>query len=343
MVVPAACGWFLPPEGPVVPEENQAVYPDKLYVSTFGCSGDKSVPRLKVAARKALIGQIRSAVSGAFGEFEKTLKKLGLPARYASWPRYLGDDSSIPYEHLVKTDLNTHWRDEYEGSCVLAALEREKASWILQRDYKRHRKQFEFSAESVLARPDEPGALSSHWEGARTAFGDMAHVHFHRSLVEHGHDLRSDEWQALEGRYVELVFAVEEMLSSTPVLIHIGGTAPAGDREAVSVAAEEALETLGVRLRKEAGGTDGFALEIEMRFNCRQVGGAECCVRLAGQLLPGGGDSPVAECDLSPADPCASAGASQSKSKEVLIERMTEGVDLPRKLAACVGLVLPVE
>lgn len=342
-MAPWSCSYFFPPDAPTVPAEFLEAYPGALHLTTFGCSGERSVPRLKESARGALTDLIRGRVGSAFGDLNEVLLKLGLPARYAQWPLYSGADASIPYEHLVKTDLDTHWQDEFEGSCLLASVERKKASWILERDYERCRKQFEFSSAAVLEKSGEMENLGSAWRMARGAFGEMAFTHFHLRLIGQQNELRGQEWQALEGRYVQLVFAIEEMLARAPLLVVVGGEVPAATRVIAGKAAQVALESLGVRLHRGEADPAAFALRLELSFECRDSSGMECCVDLSGQLFSPGRAEPLAECDLSPADPCASAGASKHKTMDTLAARISSGHELAEKLAACVGMLLPVD
>ena len=332
----AACG--LTYEGPVVPERHAARYPEHTYLTAFGCSGE-SIAELQAQAEAALGRKILTALHRGAKRTRQAVTALGLAARFSGWSKPLADVKSINLEHLYKTDLSTSWKDRYAGSCVLAHLKREQALWLVQREYSRTSKQFSSSQQQATEAVGDIVSFAPKFQRAREIFRTLLAAHEIQVLLQ-GTDVPG--WADVEGAYVELLLTAAELVKANPVLVSVRGAAAEEWRREVGEILEGLLTNLLIPLRQGTGPA-AFLLEVTLDTACTTTDGSECCAKLYGRLMASATGEPLAECNLTPPDACASQGLSHSKTLKQLFEKMVTSETLVEPLKSCIGLILPFE
>jgi len=333
----SSCG--LGYKGPLVPEKHAARYPASGFVTAFGCSGE-SVEQLRSQAKNALDEKIRTALQRGVKRTEQVVASLGLPDRFARWSQPVAGVRSLNLEHLYKTDLSTEWKDEYEGSCMMAYISREQAGWIVDREYERARKRFTSNHRLAMSANENLVAFSPPFHEARTVFRELLAAY---ELSELFSNRKNDDWAQLESSYADLLLMAARLARENPVLVSVQGSTDARWRREVGSTLEGALSAMGVQLHAGEGPPRGCVLEVTMETTCATREGIECCVSLAGRLLSTKADEPLAECNIAPEDRCASQGSSRTRTLEQLFSVVVTEQAVSEPLHSCVSLILPFD
>ncbi len=328
-----------PASGPRPPSEIRDRYPPAQFVCSVGCPGEKSIEALKTHSRAALKSAIRQEVEKRMRKVEETAVSLGLPERFCKWPARGTKDPAPLYESLIKTNINTHWADEKEGSCMLACLERQQAGWILERECERSRRQFADNLGRARTAAQNLVEFTPPFLAARRSFRYLLSC---RSQLAFISDEELDGWDEMEGGYVELLFQAADLMAASPLMLSVHGEIGASRLATVSAALEEAAGTFGVATRGADSKPQGFVLDVTAGANCRGEPGVECCLEVSGRLLSAESGAPVAECNLSPAGACASQGTSRERSMEALFGSISAR-PFQEPLKQCLSLILPFD
>lgn len=335
LIVSAGC----PARGPQPPSEIRNRYPADRFLCSVGCPGEKSIEALKRHSSAELKSSIRKEVEGRMREVERTAVSLGLPERFCKWPARGTKDPAPLYESLIKTNINTHWADEKEGSCMLACLERQQAAWILERECERSRRQFADSLGRARAAAEDLVEFTQPFLSARRSF---RHLLSCRTQLTYISDEELEDWEELEGGYVELLFKAADLVATSPLLLSVHGDLPSERLMSVWVALEKAATPFGVWDATSDPERRGFVLDVTVDTECRGSPGVECCLVLSGRLFSAGTGQAVAECNLAPFDACASQGTSREGSLEALFGSVKER-RFREPVRECLSLILPFD
>ena len=326
--------------GPRPPSEIRERYPEERFLCSVGCPGEKSIDALKRHSRTALLSSIRLEVELGMRKVEELAAGLGLPERLCKWPARGTRDPAPLYANLIKTDLNTHWADEKEGSCMLACLERQQATWILERECERSRRVFSDNLEQARAAAGNLVEFAAPFLSARRSFRYLLSCRRQLGFIS-GEE--AGGWEEVESGYVELLFQAAELVKASPLLLSVHGEIGADRLETVSSALEEAVGGLGVDTAGAGSSPRGFVLDVVAGAECRGAPGVECCLLLAGRLLSAQTGEAVAECNLAPSGACASQGTSREGSLEALFADMASPTRFSEPLRQCLSLILPFD
>ena len=325
-------------DGPQVPEEHLLSYPVATHVVAHSCSGAKDIPTLKHGAVAALRQKLWSAVELDVVRHEKILKKVGVPGVMRR-PSSGGSKQPMPAEHLLKADLQTHWRDKYEGSCILAVLERKKADFILVRDFE----QAESQLTACFTEAEYADSASPSPEGYRRLRKAWKRYHlaglWRKVILGH----QDPSFEEREAKYISLLLTAAMVVRETPVLAVVSGAADGSWRGRLEDHVGNLLKRLEVSRPRSNDQPNGYILDVDLKISCDIESGAGCCARMPATIIRAGTGGIIAECDLSPDANCASSGGMEKVSLRTLFKGLEQTRALQIPLIECLGLVLPLD
>jgi len=262
----------------------------------------------------------------------------GLPEFFARYVAASTTTTRFAHAELLKIGLQTAWQQGDE-TCVLAYMDKEKASLTIGRDFQRHRLRFLTAFDVALAAGSDGPRFSPNFRKAAEVHLQLLEERAVLLLLGGGREV--EDYPEVELKFFKLLAAARYILATSPVSLTVTGDVASEHLSTISQLFESSLQGLGLQVVAPGTGA-AFALSVAATEKC-ELGrlGPECCLALTGKLTDSGNRT-VAKCNLTPDRACSIHARHKDSARRRLYSKILSEDGIDQVLVTCVSLALPV-